>query len=454
MKNMTLRNIIKACGGTYYGEDIHIDKRITGVEKDSRLVEEGYLYVPFVGKVVDGHDFIPQIFDKGALCSLSERILENPGGPYILVEDTGIALKDIARFYREQLDTKTIGITGSVGKTSTKEIIASVLAQKYSVLKTAGNYNNEIGMPLTLLRIRDEHQVAVIEMGISDFGEMHRLSSVAQPDICVITNVGTCHLENLGDRDGVLKAKTEIFDYMKDDGQIFLNGDDDKLNTVTVVKDITPEFFGIDSQREVKATSITSLGLEGTSLVINYKGEEFDTVIPVPGYHMVYNALAATCVGKALGLDYDEIDQGIRSLKAVGGRNNIIKTDKYIVIDDCYNANPMSMKASIDVLKQAIGRKVAILGDMFELGENEIELHAEVGNYVANSNIDVLICVGTLSKSMAEAAKVNSELTIKYFAIKDELEKTIFDILDKGDNVLVKASNGMKFTSIVNLLTD
>lgn len=455
MKNMTLSNIAAVCGGKYYGRAVDMNKIITGVEKDSRLIEPGFLYLPFVGNVVDGHDFIPQVFERGAICTLSEKELDNPPGPYILVDSVGNALKSIAEYYREQLDIPIIGITGSVGKTSTKEMIASVLQQKYNVLKTEGNYNNEIGMPLTILKIRDYHDVAVIEMGISDFNEMHRLSKVAKPDICVITNIGTCHLENLGNRDGVLKAKSEIFDYIQDDGIIVLNGDDDKLATISEVKGIRPIFFGIDTDRIVKAVKVESLGIEGTSITLSYKCEQFDSVIPVPGFHMVFNAMAATCVGKALGLELSEIDKGIRSLKSIGGRNNIIKNKGMIIIDDCYNANPMSMRASLNVLCEAIGRKVAILGDMFELGKNEIALHREVGEFAANANIDVIICVGELSKYMAEAAKnvANTKSKVMYFEVKENLEIQLPSLLIKGDNILIKASNGMKFKTIVETLS-
>lgn len=459
MKNMTLSNIATACGGKYYGSDADKNKVITGVEKDSRLIEPGFLYLPFVGNVVDGHDFIPQVFEKGAICTLSEKVLDEPAGPYILVDSVGVALKDIAEYYREQLDTTIIGITGSVGKTSTKEMMASVLEQKYCVLKTEGNYNNEIGMPLTILKIRDKHDVAVVEMGISDFEEMHRLSKVAKPDICVITNIGTCHLENLGDRDGVLRAKSEIFDYIQNNGTIVLNGDDDKLATISEIKGITPVFFGVETDRNAKALKVDSLGLEGTKVVIEYENDTFETVIPVPGFHMVFNAMAATCVGRRLGLTYDEIDEGIRSLKAIGGRNNIIKNNDMIIIDDCYNANPMSMKASLSVLKQAIGRKVAILGDMFELGENEIVLHREVGEYAANAGIDLLICVGSLSNNMAAAAKEcmeknpSIECKVLYYEKKEELEEALPTLLVKGDNILIKASNGMKFRTLVEMLT-
>ena len=229
MKNMTLEHIAQACGGTYIGEECDRKKEIQGAVIDSRLVEEGYLFIPIRGARVDGHDFIPAVFEKGALAVLSERRLEHPAGPYILVDSTEEAMKQIAAFYRRSLDIKVVGITGSVGKTSTKEMIASVLSEKYRVLKTEGNLNNEIGLPLTIFKIREEHQVAVLEMGISEFGEMHRLAEMAQPDICVITNIGLCHLENLITRDGILKAKTESFEHLAPDGIAVLNGDDDKL---------------------------------------------------------------------------------------------------------------------------------------------------------------------------------------------------------------------------------
>ena len=224
MKHMSLREITLACGGTYYGNDASLSAEVTGVAIDSRKIEEGFLFIPIKGARVDGHDFIPQVIEKGALCTLSEKELPNASYPYILVDSCEQAMKDIAQHYRTALGIKVVGITGSVGKTSTKEMIASVLSQKYNVLKTAGNFNNEIGLPLTIFNIREEHEVAVLEMGINHFGEMHRLTKMAQPDICVITNIGLCHLEYLGDRDGILKAKTEMFDYMQPNAKIILNG--------------------------------------------------------------------------------------------------------------------------------------------------------------------------------------------------------------------------------------
>ena len=216
MKHMSLKEIVAACGGTYHGDPSRLDKNVTGVAIDSRKIEKDWLFIPIKGAHVDGHSFIPQVMETGALCTLSEQAWENVSYPYILVESCEVALKAIAEHYRTALGIKVVGITGSVGKTSTKEMIASVLSQKYNVLKTAGNFNNEIGVPLTIFNIRDEHEVAILEMGINHFGEMHRLAKMARPDVCVITNIGLCHLEHLIDRDGVLRAKSEIFDFIKD----------------------------------------------------------------------------------------------------------------------------------------------------------------------------------------------------------------------------------------------
>ena len=226
MKNLTVENIALACKGILYGKEFMEDnkKEAEGVVLDSRLLQPSYVFIATKGEKVDGHKFIPSVFEKGALAVICEDLPQDITGPCILVENSFIALKNLAFFYRQQLDLKVIGITGSVGKTSTKEFVAGVLSVKYNVWKTQGNFNNEVGLPLTVLQLRDEHEIAVLEMGISDFGEMHRLSQIARPDVCILTNIGQCHLEFLGDRDGVLKAKTEIFDFMNPDGYIFVNG--------------------------------------------------------------------------------------------------------------------------------------------------------------------------------------------------------------------------------------
>lgn len=457
MKHMSLREIAAASGGTYYGNKASLSLEVTGVAIDSRKIEAGYLFIPIKGARVDGHDFIPQVMEKGALCTLSEKKLEDASYPYIMVESCEQAMKDIAQHYRTALGIKVVGITGSVGKTSTKEMIASVLSQKYNVLKTAGNFNNEIGLPLTIFNIREEHKVAVLEMGINHFGEMHRLAKMAQPDMCVITNIGLCHLEYLGDRDGILKAKTEMFDYMQPDAKIILNGDDDKLITVKNVKGKTPKFFGLSTEHDAFATDIHSMSLKGIGCTLHLGDNIIETVIPIPGEHMVYNALAGALVGQTLGLSADEIKAGIESLVPVSGRNNLIETVSLLIIDDCYNANPISMKASLDVLATADTRKVAIMGDMFELGENEKELLTDCGRHAAEKGIDVVICIGELSKNTAEGASSVVSATacntkVYHFDTKADFLKDCNNILRKGDTVLVKASHGMEFPEIVEYL--
>lgn len=452
MKHMSLKEIAASCGGKYFGDETKLPIEVTGVAIDSRKIEEGYLFIPIKGARVDGHDFIEQVVEKGALCTLSEKVLENANYPYILVESCETAMKEIARHYRTALGIKVVGITGSVGKTSTKEMIASVLSQKYNVLKTAGNFNNEIGLPLTIFNIREEHEVAVLEMGINHFGEMHRLAKMAQPDVCVITNIGLCHLENLGDRDGILKAKTEMFDDMQPNAKIILNGDDDKLITIKDVKGQTPKFFGLSTKNDAFATDIHSMSLKGIACTLHLGDDEIKTVIPIPGEHMVYNALAGALVGREFGLTAEEIKAGIEALTPVSGRNNLILTDSLLIIDDCYNANPVSTKASLDVLANADTRKVAILGDMFELGADENELHAECGRHAAEKGIDALICIGELSKNTANAVQ-NTDTKVFYFREKQEFLQNAADLLEKNDTVLVKASHGMNFPEIVEYLT-
>ena len=463
MKNMTLENIEKACGGRYIGTEAEKKTEVLGVVIDSRQVGSGYLFVAIPGEKVDGHKFIPDVFAKGAAAVLSEQQLEDPAGPYILVESTTKALRDLAEYYRKSLDIKVVGITGSVGKTSTKEMIASVLSEKYKVLKTEGNYNNEIGLPLTIFKIRAEHEVAVLEMGISEFGEMHRLATMANPDICVITNIGLCHLENLKTRDGILKAKTESFAHLKKDGIAILNGDDDNLSTIRQVGDKEPVFYGMeekmeyreDAKKSVYATGVENLGLYGMQARIHTPEGERDVRIPIPGEHNVYNALAATAVGLSLGLSLDQISSGILKAKTIGGRTNLLNTGSMTVIDDCYNANPVSMKASLDVLATAEGRKIAVLGDMGELGENEKKLHYEVGEYLAKKEIDVLFCAGELSEEIAKAAQKESKTCeVYYFKTRDALLEQLLPFLKKGDTVLVKASHFMEYPKIVKALTD
>ena len=477
MINLSLKNIALACEGTYIGPSEAEEKVICGAVIDSRLVDKDYLFIPIKGERVDGHNFIPQVFEKGACCVLSEVDLENPAGPYIKVASSEVALKKIAAFYRQSLSIKVVGITGSVGKTSTKEMIASVVSQKYSVHKTAGNFNNEIGLPLTIFGIREGHEVAILEMGISDFNEMHRLAEIANPDIGVITNIGLCHLENLGTRDGILQAKTEMFDHMKEGGIAILNGDDDKLITKSNVNGKPAIFYGVGQQADcvdngrvvaektIYATDLENLGFEGMAVTIHTPEGTFDAHITIPGEHNAYNALAATAVGLELGLTLDEVKKGIEEAKTIAGRTNLIKANGMNVVDDCYNANPVSMAAALDVLSHAKGRTIAVLGDMGELGEDEVELHYGVGKCVAEKGIHTLFCAGKLAaeykKAVEEfyAQKDTDESSachmceVYHFAERDEMIEVLKEYVKAGDSILIKASHFMDFPKVVEALT-
>lgn len=456
MKNLTLKNISDACQGTYHGDTSILNQEVDGVVIDSRKVRPGYLFVAIDGVNVNAHKFILDTVKAGALCVVSHEDLGTTDFPYILVESTGQALLDIAKLYRDSFDLKVVGITGSAGKTSTKEMIASVVSQKYNVHKTLGNFNNEWGLPLTIFEMNETHQVAVLEMGVNHFGEMRRLSSVASPDICVVTNIGVAHLEFFKTREGIYREKMQMIQDMKNGGTIILNGDDDLLSQTAPVKGVKPVFFGLDEQNQFYADRIRALGLRGTACTIHLPdGVSFECTVPLPGIHMVSNALAGSAVGYTLGLTPQEICAGIEGLPSMPGRNNIIETEHLIILDDCYNANPVSMKASIDVLNMAIGRKVAVLGDMGELGSREQELHYEVGEYAAKQRIDLICAIGPLSRALAEGAEnAHSAAQSIWFETVEEFIKASGNLLHNGDNILVKASHSMRFPEIVDALKD
>lgn len=482
MKNMTLANISKVCNGEYHGRDEDYGREVSGIALDSRKIEKNWLFVATRGERVDGHSYIPQTAEKGALCVISEYVLEkkewwnDTNVNYILVKDSFQALKDMAEFYLQQLCVKVVGITGSVGKTSTKEMIAGVLSEKYNVLKTAGNFNNEIGLPLTIFRLRQEHEIAVLEMGISDFGEMKRLARIAKPDIAVITNIGQCHLENLGDRNGILRAKTEIFEEMNETGEVVLNGDDDKLTGIDVVHGKAPYFFqrveceawtaeehaAAGAEHLVYADCIVSHGLRGTECKIHSgiggartgQLSAFGVWIKVPGSHQVNNALAATAVGMLMGLTPEQIRAGIEKVEPLSGRTNMIVTKNYTLVDDCYNANPVSMRAALDLLETADTRKAAVLGDMFELGRDSDCLHEQIGAYAAGLKIDVLCVIGKNGRHIYDGAvKAQNPLQKQYyFADKESFLLHKDEIFKKGDTILLKASHGMKFGELLEAL--
>lgn len=445
MLKLTLAEAVKASEGKYIGGDELLNKSISVVVTDSREVVEDGLFVAIKGERVDGHDYISVAQDKGALCCLAERAPAD-GTPCILVRNTVEALQKIAAYYRTSIGVKVVGITGSVGKTTCKEVVASVLSQKYRVHKTKGNFNNEIGLPLTLLSMTGDVQAAVIEMGMSAFGEMRLLSSIARPDVCVITNIGHSHMENLGSQEGILKAKCEIFEYMAPGAPALLNGDDALLRTVSRKN---CSFFGFGPDNSIRADDVCDKGLEGSEGSINAYGEKLSFSLGIPGRHVLYAVMAAVGVGLELGLTADEIRQGIAAAATIGGRVNVLHRGGLTIIDDCYNAAPASMKAGIDLLTASGGETTAILGDMGELGPSAPELHAEVGEYAAKKGVSLVLAVGELSKMLHDACIKAGGRSI-HFSSREDLISHLHEVLTSPGTVLIKASHFMGFDEIVS----
>ncbi|MCR4563056.1 MAG: UDP-N-acetylmuramoyl-tripeptide--D-alanyl-D-alanine ligase [Clostridiales bacterium] len=432
------------------GTEIESDALITSVSTDTRKIEKGCLFICLKGERFDAHDFAAQAAEGGAAAIVSEKDIEC-SVPVLRVESTHKALLDIARMYRLKFDIPVVGLTGSVGKTTTKEMIFSVLSEKYNTLKTQGNLNNEIGLPTTLFSLDEKTEAAVIEMGMNHFGEISRLTNTCLPTMAVITNIGVSHIEFLGSRDGILKAKCEIFEGLKTGSYAALNGDDDKL--ITVKKDgYKILFYGINNpENDVLATDIVQNG-ESTSFTVHFDGKTQKVTIPTVGLHNVYDALAAFTVGVCHGIAPEKIAQGLSKYTPAGMRQRIKNVNGITVVEDCYNASPDSQKAAVDTLLALNGkRKIAVLGDMLELGERSAELHADVGKYLSEKGIDMLLTYGELSKNTASAV-TNGKTECFSFETKDELTEKLLAVLKEGDVVLFKASRGMKLEEVINNL--
>ena len=450
MKSMTVKEIAAACGGEFFGVETLLTAPVDAIDTDTRRMKPGSLFIPIKGENFDGHDFIEKAFENGASLTLSEKDVE--GRPYIKVESTFQALKDIAEYYRSLFDIKVIAITGSVGKTTTKEMIYSVLSQKYNVLKSEKNYNNEIGVPQTLFNLTEDHEIAVIEMGMNHAGEISRLSKTARPDMCVIINIDYTHVGYLGSREGIFKAKTEIFDYAAPGCTAYLNGDDDMLYSLRN-SDRNIRYYGLEKYNEISAEDIKPQGFKGTDFKLTIKGTETDIHINRPGRHLIYAALAACAIGREFGLSDAQIQKGVSDFTPAGNRMEIVDTGKIVILNDVYNASPKAVKAAIDVLGYAEGRKVCILGDMGELGDYAPRMHKEVGLYAAQNGADLILCGGPLSESTAEGAKEAGAVPV-WFQTRDEMIEKLDGYIKEGDTVLVKASRGMHFENVVERLKD
>lgn len=447
MENIALDQIVGLLDGKVenYKENITINK----VSTDTRTIENGSLFVALKGENFNGNKFVSKAEENGAVCAIvSEKVDCNI--PYIIVDNTLFALGKIANHYKNQFKIPFIAVTGSVGKTSTKEVIASVLGKKFNVHKTDKNFNNEIGLPHTLFNLNKKHEVSVVEMGMNNFGEIERLASIAVPSIGVITNVGTAHIENLGSREGILKAKMEITSGFDKDSILIVNGDDDYLKNINnkpykVIK------VSLNGNGDYNAYDLVDLGEYGIEFKVNYKGNEEIIKVNSPGVYNVYNALISIAIGEILEMDINDIKEGIKDFVPCGMRMNIQTLKNGVkIIADCYNANPESMKASLGVLSSFKGnKKIAVLGDMFELGDYAEKGHRETGIY-ARDKADMLIAIGENAKYIYDEAK--EYIDCKHFINKEDAEKYLLQKLEPKDIVLVKASRGMKLETVIDYI--
>lgn len=458
---MKIKEILQATKGKLIqGNE---EEEINEFCRDTRIIKEGDAYIGIKGENFDGNTLWKNAFENGASTVIlqgidfsKENLEKYQNENIIVVEDTIEALADIAT-YRRMLfgkDFPVIGVTGSVGKTSTKDIIANVVSQKYKTLKTQGNNNNNIGLPFTIFNLKDQ-EAAVIEMGMNHFGEISKLTKIAKPTISVITNIGTSHIGNLGSRENILKAKLEILEGM-DKKVLVINNDNDLLHKFYLEnKDVEIHTYGIENESEVTAENIV-LNENESEFVCNIKGEKFNVKVPVGGIHFVYNALCAATVGTLLGLSKEQIENGIKTFELTKKRMDITELKNGVtIINDSYNASFESMQASLKYLSGLNAkRKIAVLGDMFELGEYSKELHEKVGKEVVKNKIDILVCCGDNAKYIVNMAKKEGmpKEKVFYFDNKEQIEKFIRENAQNGDSVLFKASNGMKFFNIVENL--
>ena len=452
MMPMTIRELERAVDGVWKNPTDGAAP-ISAVSTDSRSVEPGCLFIPLTGERFDGHRFIDAALDAGAAGVLCARLPEmlRPDKFYILVEDTRLALKSLAKTYRERFQIPVIQITGSVGKTTTKDMIAAVLSSRFRVLKTPENLNNDIGTPLTMLRLTPEHEVAVIETGMNHFGEIRYLGDLVQPDIAVISNIGDAHIEFLGSREGILQAKSEIFENLKPDGAVILNGDDLLLDTLELP--FTTIRCGKSAHCGARVSEVMDHGISGVECTVTTAARAYRLCIPSPGEHMIYAASIAAAIGERLGLTAEEIVRGVAAYCSSGSRMRVIRlSDRRTILDDCYNASPQSVAAALEILaKTECAKTIAVLGDMGELGDLTEQAHYNMGALAAMLGIDLTVAIGAKAVKIAQGAEAGGGNAC-HFAAKEDAVSMLTEEFAGDTAMLVKASHAMEFEWLVKQL--
>ncbi|MDO4578086.1 MAG: UDP-N-acetylmuramoyl-tripeptide--D-alanyl-D-alanine ligase [Clostridium perfringens] len=452
MLELNLQEIVKATKGALLKEaDV---KEIKAVSTDTRKIEEGTMFIALKGENFNGNNYVLEAFNKGAKiaivdevkCDLNE-LKEDVA--LIKVQNTGRALMDLAKFYREKLGLKVVGITGSAGKTSTKDLVAAVLSDKYKVFKTKGNFNNEIGLPLMILELDSTYDVAILEMGMRGLGQIKELAEIASPDLGIITNIGISHIEILKTRENILKAKMEIATFFDKNNTLVVCGNDDFLGSLPeaeykIVK------TGVGENFEIGAKNIALEELSSKFTVYDgEKEEEFS--LDMPGEHNISNLMLGIAIAKELGVSFEEMKRGLKNIEATSMRLELIKKDGFSILNDCYNSSPVAVKSAIDVMKNIEGkRRIAVLGTMRELGHKSEEAHEEIGKYAKENGIEKVLCFGDFSENIKEG--YGEGCTV--YENKEELIKDLLNIICDGDIILVKASRSLKFEEITKALLE
>ncbi len=450
MDKMTLSEIAAAVGAAAPAADPVIET----VCIDSRAIQPGCLFVAIKGENFDGHAFVRSALSAGAAAALCSDEVPDAPGPVLLVEDTVRAMGALAGYNRSKYDIPLVGLTGSVGKTTSKDMVAAVLGQHYRTLATEGNLNNEIGLPRMCLRLDSSYEAAVIEMGMNNFGEISRLTAIARPTIGLITNIGVSHIERLGSREGILKAKLEILEGMAPDAPIVLNGDDDMLMSALDKLERPVVLYAINNPNaQCIASDIEQLEGE-LRFTLTYENVKHQIVLPAVGMHNVYNACAAFVCGMLAGVTPEEAVAGLAGYVPDGRRQKFTRKNGITFIEDCYNASPDSIKASLAVLASAecTGKRIAVLGDMLELGDYARRAHSDCGKLVAENGIDLLLAYGTNAMYYLEGAGENIESRL--YDDKAQLAEELCGLLADGDVVLFKASRGMRLEDVFNAIYD
>ena len=447
MESLSIKSIAEAAGAHYSGKDFAVND----VSTDSRSITEQSLFVALKGDAFDGHAFAADTIKKGAVAAVVSDNVDNvPEEKLLKVKDTRQAYLDIAGLYRSTLPVKVLAITGSVGKTTTKEMTACVCGAKFNTLKTEKNLNNEIGLSQTMLKINNSHEAAVLEMGMDGIGQIAPLSIAAKPDAAIVTNVGVSHLEAMGSRENIRDEKLSITAGMPDGGTIILNGDNDMLADYKNEK-LNVVFFAVNrTDCDVTAVNINE-SVKGIEFEILWRNKKYNVFIPCIGIHNVYNALAAFCAGTALGIAPESAAAALANYAAVGMRQNIVVHNSFTVVEDCYNASPDSMQAAMAAFGklECTGRRIAVLADMLELGTVAEKSHYEIGEITANSGVDILLCTGEMAKLYVKGAVNAGSENAQHFSTQEELFAELKKTAKPGDTIWVKASNGMKMKNII-----